>query len=265
MARKFYLVPESKYRMLLSKDNALFDAKDELDAVLKNKKLAKGVKNAIYNQKLQNVLSTRKEAMNRPMKVELASQGSSLPVPKMMVTVATDTKGLKGKPRPPPAPHASPEDVSDEEQNFEGGETSSQTESEYEEIRAESAPATPTGRPGTSRITRGQGIDPVLDRGILAQKVEALRELEAHVFANKDLFQISDTGRILGRNNVEIKNSDAKKALKHIIYPMMTSSPGGYDTLKKRLLADPTAKEIIAKSVVSGERLSAFRPRLWNY
>src|SRR4051812_38219930 len=94
MVNRFFLVPESKYNMLLSQDSALFESKKGADSVLKDPKLTPGEKNLLYNQKLANVLKTRDEAIKRPVKVKVeSSSGSSSQPPKISKKILQPPKG----------------------------------------------------------------------------------------------------------------------------------------------------------------------------
>lgn len=82
MSSKFLLIPEDMYHGLLSsalpkEDTNLIFTKEELDAS-KNKQVQdKSAKNVLYNQELRRFLKLRKEAENKPVKVEL-SDGSKM-------------------------------------------------------------------------------------------------------------------------------------------------------------------------------------------
>lgn len=80
MAKKFVLVPEDMYHEMLSRSDTepLTNAKRELTSVL-HSKMDAGQKKLLYNNKLQNYIRLRREAQEKPVKVELVRE-EKLPV-----------------------------------------------------------------------------------------------------------------------------------------------------------------------------------------
>ena len=237
MVNRFFLVPESKYNMLLSQDHALFESKKDADNVLKNRKLTPGEKNALYNQKLANVLKTREEALKRPIKVKLESSSTRAP--------SASTSGIAAKP-PPTKRHrkrtASPKT---------GFESSAEEESDaFGEDFQGGSYETPRGFPKTQIPEDAKAI------------IESIKQ---EVLKNKNKFLVHDDGRIIGNDRKIIKNSNAGRSIEHLFEAPLGNTPPGFKKLRTRLLKEESTRKLIDQFEANVERLNNFKADEWNY
>lgn len=232
MARKFFLVPESKYKMLLSEDTALFDAKQRADSVLANKKLSAGEKNLLYNQRLENVLKTRKEALDRPLKVK-AEQPAEDPTLAKKSRKRSWYYRYRGQEGQQPSATLETSSVSGGEEEGESGDQLVTPK------KAEAGPST--------------SVQSVVD------------ELSEIVMNNRSLFKVTEKGRIIGREKKVVAGSDVNRAIAHLFESTSARTPPGFKTLRSRLRDAPETSELIKRAERHFEQSDEFRPLKWNY
>ena len=122
MARKYVLVPHEMYQSFISSsaEEPVTHARAELDSTLQDPTTTVAEKNLLYNKRLFDFMKLRKEAQERPVKVEMTnppasnSRRKSAPAPKTPPAAAAQpetpkTRRRGGHNQPQPPPH--PEDV----------------------------------------------------------------------------------------------------------------------------------------------------------
>lgn len=233
MARRFFLVPETKYNMLLSQEQSLFDSKREADGILSDRKLTAGEKNLLYNQKLENVLKTRKEALNRPVKVKVESSDAT--VNQSTQTGATPPRKKKTERKPFATPKGAFYNFESSDNEF-GDETSDAQEIPKNEKEAP------------------KDVSELVD------------SITQYVMANKEKFLVTDKGQIMGKVRRIVKGSDAVEAISHLFEPPLGGTPAGYKTLRTRILSMPETRELIDHFESTwGRSVPQFTPKTWKY
>lgn len=82
MARKFVLVPQDMYHSLLGgPEDTVAHARAELDSTLHDPTKSVAEKNLLYSKRLFDFMKLRKEAMERPVKVEVTNAPSASEAP----------------------------------------------------------------------------------------------------------------------------------------------------------------------------------------
>lgn len=239
MVNRFFLVPESKYNMLLSQDQALFDSKKDADSVLKDRKLSPGEKNALYNQKLANVLKNRDDALKRPVKVKVES-GSSVASTSGTQNAATQTRQPAKRARKPAV--------------------TPKTETVGTSSADEESDATREDFHGTYETPRGYSKSQVPDDAKVI-----IESIKKEVFNNKEKFQVDDNGGIIGKDRRVVKNSNANRSIEHLFEAPLGNTPPGFKRLRERLLREDSTRQLINQFETKVERLYNFKPDEWNY
>lgn len=245
MSNKFILVPEAMYEGLLTsnvpKENPnLAFTKEKLDRAKNVRRLNKSAKNVLYNQELRRYLKIRKEAEEKPVKVEL-SDGSKLiqrPVNTRNAGIGTDDENVvvlnnaSNGSRTATPPIAETPSISE-------------TPSIYEDV------------------------DEWAD--------ETVREVLERINLKREMYKISPTGEIADWNDMIIPNSDYKRSIKAILSPSPnTPEPPGTNILRTRLKNDrlvagvvssintPTSTKTINRRPKRDIRKGRFQVNRWN-
>jgi hypothetical protein len=284
MARKMVLVPEEMYRGLLSSSDTLgntarvLEAKQAAAKVLRSRKKA-GVRRVLYDKKMRDYLRLRREAVDRPVKVEISqtpvAATTTTPVPTAK-PAGIPVKQMKKKRRVPVAPsgepHVPPGEVyvpPPEEPSTQLPSTPPQTERAppHTPFRSTSAPGrTP---PGVTKRVAGLHKSRAHVEGMISEHADKVLE---YVRQNRDRFGITEEGGIMGPKGGPVKGSNVEAAVRSLVRPIAevgVSTPPGTVNLRSRLMKDDQANSMIKRALdVTRDQLGLgrrpFKPLLWK-
>jgi len=250
--------------------------KAQLKKIKGRKRINLSTKNVLYNQQLRRYLRARKETKDKPIKVQLSTDPNNIRILKtgtpkdpLKVAIINDEGDLEGADINQSVPSVRFSEA--EENNYKTakssaesrtGTTSGTSYSSFDDER------TPTTRKKESPITpkiRGARVASEAKRKADEIKVEKLLGI---IEKNPQKFGVSK-GKIMNpQTGKPVNNSDLTWAVKRLIRPTMINapSPSGMAYLKKNVLADPEARELlhdIYQQTGKG-KTNLFRPVKWR-
>ncbi|KAL3069561.1 hypothetical protein niasHT_031509 [Heterodera trifolii] len=248
MANKLILLPFEHYRGLIAAREGvggvkgdddvagqtnLGFVKQQLETVKRKRAANVSERNVLYNQQLRRYLKLRKEAKDRPFKVQL-SNGAQL----LNKTVETGVQVRPG-----------PDEPKDKSVLIAG---------EDEEIEV----STPI-RPGNSRSPR------INKKAIKQQEINEKKDhLLAIIMSDPQSFGATDRGKILNpKTGREFIDSDLNWSIERLVDPRPENapSPSGTKELMRKLAHNPLASSLLNKLFVeSGQRnttYTLFKPK----
>lgn len=276
MARKIVLLPMEMYRGLLDTKNdtstdlretaPLEYEKAQLKKIKKQKRKNASTKNVLYQQQLRRYLKTRKEARDKPIKVQvdgpqnvkLIKSGNS--ANSTIKTASIDEDGeLQNLQIQQQAPGVSFSNEVDDDVFTAPLETSknlNQSRSlSFSAAREENSP----------KVTR--------NRRNLSTKNEAefkINKLSNLILSNPTRFGVTEDGAILNpRTNRPTFNSNLSWAVKKLVDPnSVITSPPGMRYIKKSVIEDDEARNLVHPSFLQSGRggllPNLFRPAKWK-
>lgn len=272
MVRKMVLVPEEMYRGMLSSSETLGDtarvmeAKQAVTSVLRSRKKP-GVRRVLYDKKIRDFLKLRKEAVDRPVKVEFNQTSVAQEEEQVKPAAAASKNKNRRRKIPtssPPGTHVPPGQVYMPPPPPPSGQETPRGAPR----RSESAGPTPrtTSRRNILQQEKAQKENAIADE---------MKKLIDYVNENRSRFGVTEDGRIIGKNAAEVKHSSIESAVRGIVHPIPAASgtPPGTSYLRSRLQRDPQGQELI-KRVTNYARFQyglgktrttvAFKPALWK-
>lgn len=269
------LVPEELYRGMIAASDSLSDtarvaiAKAEADKVLRSRK-KKSTRRVLYDKKLRDYLKLRKEAAEKPVKVEI-SGGPQAPFSSTPVTSSTQTEEVikkNKKQRKPRQRVVSPVE-----------ETPENTQTTTPPRQPSPAQAASDIVPETPRTSRHERLVEEQARRKLAIQ-ERVSQIVDYVRANHEKFGVTGDDRIIGPRNNVVANSNLEMAIRSLITPYVAAgrrasdnTPPGTMNIRSRLAKDETANNMIkqAAELISAQsgrgrkrRTCNFKPTLWK-
>jgi hypothetical protein len=288
MAKKLILLPMDLYKGLrtnkeekktddLPEHGPLEYEKTQLKKVKGRKRKNLSIKNVLYNQQLRRYLRARKETKDKPIKVQLSNdprnirilKAGNTPKEPLKVAIVNDEGDLESvdiKQSEPSVRFSEPE-----ENNYKTAKSSAESRtgtsngSSYSSFDDE---RTPTPRKKQSPVTpkiRGARVASEAKRQADEIKVEKLLSM---IEKSPQKFGVSK-GKILNpQTGKPVNNSDLTWAVKRLIRPTMVNapSPSGMTYLKKNLMADPEARELLHDFYhqTGKGKPNLFRPVKWK-
>lgn len=251
MSQRFVLVPSEMHNNMLSRfENAqneikkpkleenyldpMHDASKKMQKILENNTLDDTTRNALFNNELKRYLRVKKEAEDRPVKVQITNL-----LKDFMGNHENDNNNNSNN------------IITDTTSSTQRLEANSNVSLENEETPAKmDSPNVPFNTqkqshefPTNMDISRSKRSALRIDKeNFIEEKAEELAQL---LWLNKTTFGIDRNGKILDSNGRAIKDSDYKMAAKRLLNGQNTFSPPGMRHLRPRVLQSPAAKRII--------------------
>jgi len=198
----------------------------------------------LYDQELRRYLLLRKEAKNRPVKVEIAPSGAKVVMsqtgPNINAGVFNEESGEFedfGHFGQQKTPSMSSNGFSEMSYMTEG----SKKRKTSNTVPSEHLPS--TIRDPNERRKRRAAIRPSIPEEIEQRK----HEFKEYMMANMAQFPIDAQGHIIGYNGKPIKYSNLDKSIDRLINPRMENmpSPKGTQLLSNKAMKDPYLKNLI--------------------
>lgn len=290
--------------LLRSRDESNVDLKEEAPLEREKKKLHKikhrkiknlSVKNILYNQQLRRYLRSRKEARDKPIKVEI----KETPTSNIKLVAARDPNDKKSIKAAVLNDDGELENVKIE-QKIPGVRFSEPEEDVFSTARSSvsSVPSTRSSRTTSSRTMSSssyssngemeKSITPkskffsepknILTRNLAQEKLEVIKtrkkELMHIIKSNPNKFGVTKAGEIINPTTGKaFAYSNLEWAIDRLVNPVVTNAPSpvGMKQLKKAILNDENAKMLIhekfyqtGKGKNNFKKQFLFRPSKWK-